>query len=147
MQKRQERKLNLKEKIIDMKTEEELYKKYSKIFPLMSDPYYSISSGIPSAWLETVDWMCEAIQNHVDGHVTWRNGEKIKCPQVVCEQIKEKFGGLRFYYHGGDDQVAGMVYMAETILWNTCEYCGSHEEIETTKGWITRVCKKCKEKK
>jgi len=126
-----------------MKTIEELFEKYPKIFEKMKDPYYSISSGVPNTWLQTLDWMCESIQNHIDNRLEY-NKHLEPIPQAVCDQVKEKFGGLRFYYHGGDDEIEGMVNMAETILWNTCQNCGSHDDIETTKGWITRLCKNCK---
>lgn len=129
-----------------METIEELYKKYPKIFKLMDNSYYSISSGVPDTWLQTLDWLCGSIQDYIDNCTKYRNGEKITTPQVVCEQVKEKFGGLRFYYSGGDDEVEGMVKLAETIIWNTCQSCGNHEQLETTKGWISRICKTCKNK-
>ena len=36
-------------------------------------------------------------------------------PQLVATQVKEKFGTLRFYYDGGDDEISGMVRMAEAM--------------------------------
>lgn len=61
------------------------------------------------------------------------------CPQVVADQIKEKFGTLRFYYHGGDDKVDGMVQMAESMSAVTCEKCGKPGTTEGP-GWITTLC-------
>ena len=110
----------------------------------MEDPFYSISSGVSSSWLQTLDWMCGAIQNRIDNVVRYTKGKEYRTPQLVCEQVKEKFGELRFYYHGGDENCEGMVNMAEHILWNTCANCGSHNNITTTTGWITRICDKCK---
>jgi len=63
--------------------------------------------------------------------------------QVVAEQIKEKFGGLRFYFHGGDSKISGMVWLAETLCDNTCEICGSTKNVGRTKGWITTICEEC----
>jgi len=40
-------------------------------------------------------------------------------------QVKEKFGGLRFYYEGGDERFAGMVEMAERLSFRICEACGA----------------------
>lgn len=40
-------------------------------------------------------------------------------------QVKEKFGGLRFYYEGGDEHFAGMVEMAERLSFRICEACGA----------------------
>lgn len=65
---------------------------------------------------------------------------------IQIDQIKEKFGGLRFYYHGGDDDIDGMVSLAESISYKICENCGSTKDIGYTKGWITTMCKDCYEK-
>ena len=61
------------------------------------------------------------------------------CSQVTANQIKEKFGTLRFYYSGGDDYVDGIVRMAESMTAVTCEECGAPG---TTggRGWISTLC-------
>ena len=58
---------------------------------------------------------------------------------VHIEQIKEKFGGLRFYYYGGDEQIHGMVRMAELWAGHTCEKCGNKGE-RRQGGWIRTLC-------
>lgn len=58
---------------------------------------------------------------------------------VSVLQVKEKFGTLRFYYAGGDDTVAGMVSMAETMSACTCEVCGNPGKIRRT-GWYQTLC-------
>lgn len=62
-----------------------------------------------------------------------------KVNQVVAVQVKEKFGGLRFYYEGGDETVRGMVHMAETLASVTCETCGSPGHIRG-RGWLYTAC-------
>jgi hypothetical protein len=57
--------------------------------------------------------------------------------------MKEKFGGLRFYFDGGDKQIEGMVEMAEYMCENTCQDCGSTENIGLTQSWITTLCQTC----
>lgn len=61
------------------------------------------------------------------------------CPQVVADQVKEKFGTLRFYYHGGDDVVHGMVCLAESMSGVTCETCGKPGHLRSG-GWIQSLC-------
>lgn len=61
------------------------------------------------------------------------------CPQVVADQVKEKFGTLRFYYTGGDDAIDGMVRMAESMSACTCEECGKPGTINNN-GWISTLC-------
>jgi hypothetical protein len=60
-------------------------------------------------------------------------------PQVVADQVKEKFGTLRFYYHGGDDYVRGAVAMAEAMSACTCEECGAPGRMSTG-GWLSVRC-------
>lgn len=60
---------------------------------------------------------------------------KIYVKPVKINQIKEKFGGLRFYYSGGDSQVAGMVFFAEYLCSKTCEVSGESGELCTRGAW------------
>lgn len=60
--------------------------------------------------------------------------------QVVAEQVKEKFGQLRFYYSGGDDVVHGMVRLAESMSGSLCEECGSVGRT-VGKRWLRTLCK------
>ena len=60
-------------------------------------------------------------------------------PQVTLDQIKEKFGTLRFYYTGGDDIIDGMVRMAESMSAVTCETCGNPGQ-QRGGGWIRTLC-------
>lgn len=61
------------------------------------------------------------------------------CPQVVADQVKEKFGTLRFYYHGGDSKIDGMVRMAESMSACTCETCGAPGVLRSG-GWLQTLC-------
>jgi hypothetical protein len=60
-------------------------------------------------------------------------------PQVTLDQVKEKFGTLRFYYTGGDDYISGLVSMAEAMTEVTCEECGK-PGTQTKGGWIKTAC-------
>ena len=63
-------------------------------------------------------------------------------PQVILQQVKEKFGTLRFYYEGGDEYIAGLVSMAESMSGCTCEDCGNVGQ-RTGGGWIKTICQPC----
>jgi hypothetical protein len=65
-------------------------------------------------------------------------------PQVTLDQVKEKYGTLRFYYSGGDDVIDGMVRMAESMTEVTCEECGNVGE-RRGGGWIHTFCTPCEE--
>jgi hypothetical protein len=60
-------------------------------------------------------------------------------PYIVIDQIKEKFGGLRFYYHGGDAHVHGMTRMAEIWAGSICEKCGDRGT-RRSGGWMRTLC-------
>jgi hypothetical protein len=75
------------------------------------------------------------IQHHID----WKNKKEVVVPQVTLDQVKEKFGTLRFYYSGGDDYISGLVSMAESMSGITCEECGK-PGTSTSGGWIKTVC-------
>lgn len=60
---------------------------------------------------------------------------------IAIRQIKEKFGGLRFYYDGGDDYIRGLESMAESWAGRSCETCGERGE-RRGGGWIRTLCDK-----
>jgi len=60
-------------------------------------------------------------------------------PQVTLDQVKEKFGTLRFYYQGGDEYISGLVSMAESISGITCETCGK-PGTQTGGSWVKTAC-------
>ena len=92
-------------------------------------------------WFPILDQLMGNIQHHID----WKQQQKEKynrgegCTQVTLDQVKEKFGTLRFYYTGGDDVIDGMVRMAESMSGVTCEECGSPGK-RVGGGWITTLC-------
>ena len=112
-------------------------KKMEEQYPKMfAHPYGGFAVG--AGWWPILEALCANIQNHID----WQNKNHEKhpvVPQVVVEQIKEKFGGLRFYYQGGDDNVHGMVRMAESWAANCCEDCCAPGK-RRDGGWIRTLC-------
>ena len=115
-------------------TELEEYEQFEatlkKKYPLMfSKPYGGVCVG--KGWWNIIEMLCRQIDHWV------KYSEDID--PVVILQIKEKFGGLRFYYSGGDDVVYGMVRMAEVWAANTCEVCGTKGTIRTG-GWVKTLC-------
>lgn len=60
------------------------------------------------------------------------------------QQVKEKFGTLRFYYDGGDEAFGGAVTMAESLTHRVCEECGNRGELRQG-GWLRTLCDPCAE--
>lgn len=126
-----------------MTTELEQYitKKFPKMYAELGEqePFTLFGFECGDGWFRIILWLSESIQNHIDSHNTWyaKHGEKKPIEQVKVCQVKEKFAGLRFYYSGGDDVIRGMVALAETVAYNTCEETGATNEVgRNTKGWI-----------
>jgi len=86
-------------------------------------------------WFNILNQLMGSIQHHLD----WKNKNGLVVEQVTLDQVKEKFGTLRFYYSGGDDVVDGMVRLAESMTCVTCEVCGS-PGTQNSGGWITTLC-------
>lgn len=63
---------------------------------------------------------------------------------VVIHQIKEKYGGLRFYVGGASNTVLDLIDWAERKSYEICERCGELGKPNKT-GWITTLCEKCRE--
>lgn len=110
--------------------EQRMSEKYPKMF---AQPYGGFA--VDKGWWPIIESLCSNIQHYLN----WKNKESEIVPQVVVAQIKEKFGGLRFYYDGGDDRVRGMVSMAESWADKSCETCGS-PGTSGGKGWIKTLC-------
>lgn len=57
-------------------------------------------------------------------------------------QVKEKFGGLRFYIGNGSDEISARIRQAEEECDNICEDCGAPGEIREG-GWLRTLCDSC----
>ena len=159
--------------------DKKLCEKYPNIFKnRYSDPKSScISFGIEcgDGWYKVIDMLCFACENtystsiYVDAEDGIKLGLKpneynkeyyfgIESPQVIADQIKEKFGSLRFYYHlefdpklielnvNGkypeiekiisryNDYFDGIVHMAEILSVHTCEITGGEGEMHVSGG-------------
>ena len=70
-----------------------------------------------------------------------KNREMYRGFEVV--QIKEKFGGLRYYTTFTDDKVSSIINKYERISLHTCMDCGSKHAQSYNGGWVVTLCKRC----
>lgn len=84
-------------------------------------------------WYEILDALCYSIQSHINSN------PHHNIPQVVAEQVKEKYGSLRFYVRGGNDYIRGMIHMTEVLSERTCEQCGAPGRMRG-RGWLYVAC-------
>lgn len=74
-------------------------------------------------------------------------------PNYKLAQVKQKFGGLRYYVdlHFDDDQdptlpteiINVLIRHAEELASQTCEECGEPGKLNKSKPWIKTVCDNC----
>ena len=89
--------------------QESLFKAYPKIFARrhMSKEYTAMCYGIqcPDKWYDLIDTLCARIQSYAD-----QKG-------ITCEanQIKTKFGALRFYVTYSDSYIEGLIHMTQSL--------------------------------
>jgi len=135
-----------------MTTEFEVYDKFTedlktKYPEMYSDVYCGIS--INEGWFEIVNRLSAIIHSHYKWMRETR--ERLlkdnpyeheippECDFPTVAQIKEKFGGLRFYIDGGDEFTHGAIQMAEAWAGSTCEKCGAIGK-RRDGGWIRTLC-------
>lgn len=66
--------------------------------------------------------------------------------QIKAAQIKEKFGGLRYYCSGSTPYINGVIAMAESMSYKICEKCSSPGHVRTD-GWARTLCDTCFEER
>ena len=137
----------------------DLQNKYPKILKYLGgDPTKTCMSSehggisIGDGWIPLIEKLFDFCQFQHDS-----NGY----PQIVADQIKEKFGTLRFYYHFEDcdsdqaengkrfnrteDLLDGACRFAEVMSSTICEQCGKPASL-TSGGWRVVRCQECLEK-
>ena len=76
-------------------------------------------------------------QTEIDEAKAKLDEETLKVP--VATQVKEKFGGLRFYVQAATDKHYQYISFAESMSYRTCEECGAPGKTYTD-GWHTTLC-------
>ncbi len=82
-------------------------------------------------WFPLIDGACELIQRHI---------ESDGIQPLRALQVKQKFGGLRFYYQHGSDHAAAVVDLAESLSLHVCEICGAVGKSVQLLGWVQTRC-------
>jgi len=133
--------------------------KYPKIFvernlsPTESCMHWGF--GIGPGWYKLLDKLCEKLT-----FIEEQTGI-----EIIATQVKEKFGGLRFYVvlRGPstadnigvwEDIIYDVIAYAEQYSLSVCEICGKYGKIRDDLGWVKTLCdihykehkEKCKKK-
>lgn len=142
--------------------EAKLVAKYPEIFkdykgdPSKTCMAYGIAVG--DGWFDLIDTMCEELTRSLKSaefhlkrlklyHPTSlekialqeKKVEKERSLVPVAAQVKEKFGGLRFYVEEGTQEHYAIIDFAENISYKLCEECGNKGKLYTL-GWHKTLC-------
>jgi hypothetical protein len=103
--------------------------------------FWKIFVGFRRGWRSW--WWYKHVWTNIKEYIRLREPLNVDYMQVRAVQVKEKFGGLRFYIHNGSDYIFGLIDMAEMISYKTCEKCGKPGSLHRRGGWLKTVCTKC----
>ncbi len=101
--------------------QEELQKKYPEI---LGGVWLSVKDG----WLPIIKKLCASLMNTEN--------------PPVAVQVKEKFGGLRFYVDRSSQEQDDLIRLAEGKASRTCEVCGAPGALKNDRGWYRTSCGK-----
>ena len=142
---------------MDQELQNKLYEKYPDLFSNKDKDIRSSCMAwgceCGNGWYEILSSLCWMIKQHEDNK-RWRKeylekneperlSEEQEYFPVKFDQVKEKYGGLRLYFSGGDEYVKGLVSMAEAMSYKICEVCGNKGEPNKS-GWISTLCESCR---
>ena len=65
---------------------------------------------------------------------------KVLPEDAVVVQVKEKFGGLRFYVSHSNEEADEKIRWAEAQSYKICEVCGEPGVCESTGNWLSTLC-------
>lgn len=128
---------------MDINLEQIIFNENKTLF--RDKPYYGIETD--DGWYPIIYTLCESISNEM------RNMPSEAYPSV--QTIKEKFGGLRFYYSWADSsyknfdnyalRIEGMVDSFERLSRTVCEMCGCTFGVKcrSIRGWYKSECYSC----
>ena len=165
--------------------DKQLCEKYPKIFKNRNasemESCFHWGFEHSDGWYDIIETLCEAASGTystsvgIDREDAEKHGIKesfyddkfyfsVNPPQMVADQVKEKFGTLRFYYHLEFDPVLielnntgkypdikevmdryhaffdGIIHMAEIMSERTCEITGKKGELCVRGGWYKTLC-------
>lgn len=131
----------------------------------INDLYSAFGIETGDGWFKLIDEMCENIMRVY-------NDAGIEL-DIEVDQVKEKFAGLRFYYHfkgrkkkihaidflgqgtlrlkdeerNIDKLINDIVHTAEENSYHICEICGNFGRVRKDLPWIRTLCDSCYEDK
>jgi hypothetical protein len=109
-------------------------------------PDYSLQNNLMAfgfendeGWYPLIDELCSKLEKLIDEkYPDLKEGEY----PFQVEQVKEKYGGLRFYVSGAYEEIFDLIDEYEKKSYEICETCGEAGELKEVHGWYKTVCNK-----
>lgn len=92
---------------------------------------------IDAGWLLLVEGLLYKLQWEIDGLPEEERS------QYKVVQVKEKFGGLRFYMNKMTPTMSQNITLAEAKSHTICEKCGAPGRTASLGGWLKTYCDPC----
>ena len=90
--------------------------------------------GVGDGWRELIEQLCADLSKL----------------NIEVVQVKEKFGGLRFYIDAKSEKTyakaSPFIHEAEQKSFAICEVCGQPGTLKSRRGWLTTQCEECYKK-
>ena len=128
----------------EMKLKKDFPKLYRTMYPeKLSKPFHCIEAfgcECGNGWFDLIYDLSKNISKLIDELPL---GQQEHCH---VDQIKEKFGGLRFYMRSSTDEMEKLIAQAEDLSYKTCEVCGKPGQLRDDSYWYSTRCDECFEK-
>jgi hypothetical protein len=123
-------------------TQTEFETKLVKEFPnlyrnMRGDPRQTCMAwgiAVSAGWYDIIYGLSQKLETMI------QNIPEDKRPEYMAAQVKEKFGGLRFYMEASTTEMDAFIKEAEETCWHTCETCGQPGKLVKA-GWLYVSCK------
>ena len=130
---------------------QELDKKLVKAFPLLYEDRSTSMQSTAMCWGFSCDdgWfdIIWNLSSKLEPLIQKLHNERQDIEHLPrASQVKEKFGGLRFYVTSATDEMDSLIEEAETLSYKTCESCGNPGQGRSG-GWIKTLCDTCSEER
>lgn len=102
-------------------------------------PYEGFGIECGKGWYDLLDSLCTGIEKELDKDLDSKKN-------FYITQIKEKFGGLRFYVSSATDRVYNFISTYEKKSYHVCEICGKKGNRCCIQNWLSTLCKECERK-
>lgn len=118
---------------------EDLVEEYNDLFPRYSPLYARLK--MPSfiecdlGWYDLIEGLCRDIREILKKHPEIKNFSVL--------QVKEKFGGLKFYVGGANEEIFNRIRKAEEDSYKICEICGAEGRLRRIGRIFKTVCNDC----